>query len=152
MTSSQYLRLNQVRRSLDKVGGLKYIGRPPGGWLRTIREALGLSIRQQAVRSGISSTTLYASEKKEAQDRITIAQLRKLAASLDCELVYAIVPHRDLAEVLAQRAEQMARTEVLAVSHTMVLENQAVRESFIQDQIAERKQELLDKNWGRLWD
>ncbi len=152
MTTFQNLRLKQVHSSLHKVMELKYVGRPPYGWLRTIRETLGLSVRQQAARSGVSSNTIHNSEKNEAQDRITLAQLRRLAAALDCELVYAIVPHQDLAEILAKRAEQIARIEVLAVSHTMALENQVVEESFIQAQIAERKQDLLNKNWSRLWD
>jgi predicted DNA-binding mobile mystery protein A len=97
---------------------------PPRGWLKLIREALGRTERQQAQRLGIAGATLHKSEQSEADDRITLGQLRKLADGLDCELVHALVPRRPLTDVVQERARAIAMEEVGGEAHTMGLEDQ----------------------------
>lgn len=148
---AQRLRLNQVCRLLRQTTDWKQVMSPPGGWLRSVREALGLTLRQQAARIGIAPATLLVHEKNELDGHITVEQLRKLAAALDCELVYALISKQDLEEVIESRADAIARSEVLGVSHTMALENQKPGNTFEKDQIAERKAELLKGKWAKLW-
>ena len=126
--------------------------RPPSrGWLKEIREAIGRTERQQAERLGISGSTLHKSEQSEAQERITLGQLRKLADGLDCELVYALVPRKPLTEVVRDRAKQLAKEEVYGVAHTMSLEDQRPTDARIQKQVARRAEELLRGKWSDLW-
>lgn len=148
---TQRLRLNQVRRQVRLAIAGERVATPPDGWLRTIREALGISLRQQAKRIGIVPSTLLTHEQNETTGNITLAQLRKLAAALDCEVRYTLVPRHDLEDALFKQAESVARAEVLGVSHTMALEQQKPNSSFEQDMIAERKRELLSGKWSRLW-
>ena len=151
-TSNLYkLRLSQVERAIEPFTTVKGASVPPGGWLRSIRESLGRSLRAQAEIAGISSVTLTKSERSEAEDRISLAQLRKLAAALDCELVYGLVPKKPLHEMIEDRAELLAKQEVLGVAHSMSLEDQRPSDAFIQRQIDERRKELLDGSWTRLW-
>lgn len=145
------LRLNQIRRLLRQAVLGNELTTPPSGWLRSIREALGISLRQQAKRIGVNPSTLLSHEKNEVTGNITLAQLRKLAAALDCEVRYTLVPRHDLEDTVLKQAETVARAEVLGVSHTMALEQQKPNNSFEQDMIAERKRELLSGNWSRLW-
>lgn len=145
------LRLSQVERAIEPFTTVKGASVPPGGWLRSIRESLGRSLRAQAEIAGISSVTLTKSERSEAEDRISLAQLRKLAAALDCELVYGLVPKKPLHEMIEDRAELLAKQEVLGVAHSMSLEDQRASDAFIQRQIDERRKELLDGSWTRLW-
>jgi predicted DNA-binding mobile mystery protein A len=121
------------------------------GWLKEIREALGRTERQQAERLGISGSTLHKSEQSEAQERISLGQLRKLADGLDCELVYALVPRRPLTEVVQDRANQLAKEEVYGVAHSMGLEDQRPSDARIQRQVARRAEELLRGRWSHLW-
>lgn len=144
-------RLSQVERAIEPFTTVKGASVPPGGWLRSIRESLGRSLRAQAEIAGISSVTLTKSERSEAEDRISLAQLRKLAAALDCELVYGLVPKKPLHEMIEDRAELLAKQEVLGVAHSMSLEDQRPSDAFIQRQIDERRKELLDGSWTRLW-
>jgi predicted DNA-binding mobile mystery protein A len=66
-------------------------------------------------------------EKSEAEERITLKSLKRAAEALDCELVYAVVPKSgSLSDLAEKRARQQAEQNVLAVEHTMALENQAV--------------------------
>lgn len=145
------LRLSQVERAIEPFNAVKNTSVPPGGWLRSIRESLGRSLRAQAEIAGVSSVTLTKSERSEAEDRISLAQLRKLASALNCELVYGLVPKKPLHEVIQERAELMAKQEILGVAHSMSLEDQRPSDAFIERQIDERRKELLDGSWARLW-
>ena len=145
------LRLEQTSKALQVFEPLKANRMPPGGWLRVIREALGRTQRQQAGRLGIAAPTLHKSEQAEAEGRITLAQLRKLAAGLDCELVYALVPHRSLAEQVEAQADRIARLEVQGVTHSMKLEDQGPSNEFVQQQMRQRRHELLTGKWSNLW-
>jgi predicted DNA-binding mobile mystery protein A len=145
------LRLNQVERAIEPFHAVRGAPVPPGGWLRSIRESLGRSLRIQAEIAGISPGTLTKSESAEVDDRISLAQLRKLAAALDCELVYGLVPKKPLHAVIQDRAELLAKQEILGVAHSMTLEDQRPSDAFIERQIDERRKELLDGSWARLW-
>lgn len=145
------LRVHQVQRAIEPFMPMQGMLKPRGGWLRAIREALGRSVRIQAARIGISPSTLQKSEVSEADDRITLGQLRKLASGLDCELVYALVPRQPLQAMVEERADQLARAEVMSVAHTMALEDQRPSDSFLERKVADRRQELLAGSWSRLW-
>lgn len=145
------LRLSQVEQALEPYACIKSKAMPPSGWLRAIRESLAKSLRVQAALIGMSPTTLHKCERSEAEGRITLAQLRKLATGLDCELVYALVPKRPLHEMIEERANLLAKAEVMAVTHTMGLENQRPSDAFVERQVNERRQELLSGSWARLW-
>ena len=146
-----HLRLEQLQAAQPPFQGLLAKQAPPRGWLKEIREALGRTERQQAARLGIAGSTLHKSEQSEAEERITLGQLRKLADGLDCALVYALVPRKPLTEVVQNRATQLAREEVYGVAHTMSLEDQRPTDERIQKQVARRAEELLRGKWSELW-
>jgi predicted DNA-binding mobile mystery protein A len=151
VTNIQTLTLEQTDRLLAPFLPVRGAATPPGGWLRAVREALGRSLRAQARRLGISQVTLVRSEQAEAEGSISLAQLRKLAAGLDCEVVYAIVPREPLRLIVEKQAERLAREEVSGVAHSMGLEDQRPSEEFVDQQIAERKRALLSGPWSKLW-
>ncbi len=146
-----YLRLEQLQASLDAYGVLRAKRVPARGWLKEIREALGLTERQQAARLGMTGAGLHHSEQSEADERISLSQLRKMADRLDCDLVYALVPRKALTEVVQSRAQQLANEEVRGVAHTMSLEDQRPTDERIQKQVARRTEELLRGKWSELW-
>jgi predicted DNA-binding mobile mystery protein A len=146
-----YLRVEQLQSSMKAYGILLTKRVPSRGWLKEIREALGRTERQQAERLGITGSTLHKSEQSEAEERISLGQLRKLADGLDCELVYALVPRKALTGVVQDRAKQLAKEEVYGVAHTMSLEDQRPTDERIQKQVARRAEELLRGKWSNLW-
>ncbi len=146
-----YLRLEQLQASLDAYDFLRAKRVPERGWLKEIREALGLTERQQAGRVGVTGAALHKSEQSEADERISLGQLRKMADHLDCDLVYALVPRKPLTEVVQSRAQQLANEEVRGVAHTMSLEDQRPTDERIQKQVARRSEELLRGKWSELW-
>jgi predicted DNA-binding mobile mystery protein A len=121
------LRLQQLDRSLEPYQAARKVPRPSKGWIRTIRQALGVSSGELARRLGTSRQLPLQLEKGEAEDRITLKSLRAVANALDCDLVYALVPRADNIQGLMEtRARAEAKKHVLGVEHSMALENQAV--------------------------
>jgi len=145
------LRLEQVQASVAAYSDLTNRRPPARGWLKAIRESLGLTERQQADRLGITGSTLHKSESAEAEERITLGQLRKLAEGLDCELVYALVPRKPLTQVVEDRARSIALQEVSGVAHTMSLEDQRPATDRLRKQVEQRTAELLRGRWSDLW-
>ena len=114
--------------------------RPASGWVCAIREALGMS------HAGVRKL-----EAAEASDAITLASLRKLAAALDCELHYALVPRTNLPQQLHDRAEFVAKERLRPIAHSMALEDQAVNSSHNKLQLALASKELLEGSRRELW-
>lgn len=144
-----------ARKNLDKAL-LQYKAaapmRPPKGWVRAIRDALGMTSRQLAARMGLSQSTVTAMEQGEAADTVTLRTLREAAAALDCQLVYALVPRTTLDEMVRQRADALADEQLARMHHTMSLENQALRGSDLADVRERMVRSLLEGRASRLWD
>jgi predicted DNA-binding mobile mystery protein A len=125
--------------------------RPKGGWLRAIRQALGMTTRQLAKSVGVSQAAVSDAERTEARGDISLATLQRYATALECDLVYALVPRRPLKEMLDDRADRIAREQVSRVRHTMALENQSTSNEHLDREIADLRQRLLEGKRSRLW-
>jgi predicted DNA-binding mobile mystery protein A len=97
---------------------------PPKGWVRAIRDALGMSGVQFAKRLKIRPQSVEALEKSEASGSIQLQTLRRAAKALDCTVVYALVPNTSLENVIQDRARKIAIRDLGRVAHTMKLEAQ----------------------------
>jgi len=102
----------QSRSQLDerfrKLGPADRYPAPVRGWIKAIREALGMSQMQLAKRLGIKQPFVVELEQSEARDTIELATLRRVAKELDCTLVYALVPNKPLGTII--RAHARSRT------------------------------------------
>lgn len=118
---------------------------PPKGWVRAIRDALGMSAVQLGARLGMKPQSVADLEKSEASGTIQLKSLRKAAEALDCTLVYALVPNSSLEGTVQKRARGIARKELARIGHSMDLEAQglsrAAREAQIDDYIREQLRE-----------
>jgi predicted DNA-binding mobile mystery protein A len=121
------LRRKLLDRSLEPFRAACKVQRPPKGWVRAIREGIGVSANELGRKLGGSRQLVLQQERAEADDRITLKSLRMLANALDCDLVYALVPRADSMQALIEdRARAQAKKDVLGVEHSMALEGQAV--------------------------
>ena len=126
---------------------LRELARPPRGWIRAVREALGMSAAALAGRLGITAGAVIRLEQSEAADRARLETLRRAADALGCDLVYLLVPRRPLSAVVRDRARELANAQIAAVEQTMRLEDQATGQaSPLEDELTDR---LLKS--GRLW-
>ena len=97
---------------------------PVRGWARAIRDALGMTADQLAKRLKMRQPSVVAIEQSEVKGTVQLATLRKVAAAMNCTLVYALVPDRPLQAIVEERARTLARRRLAAVEHTMLLEKQ----------------------------
>ena len=126
---------------------LRGLARPPRGWVRAIREALGMSAAALGTRLGTTAGAVTRLEQSEAADRIRLDTLRRAADALGCDLVYLLVPRRPLTAVVRDRARELARWQVAAAEQTMRLEDQATGQAReLEDRLTEQ---LVDR--GGLW-
>jgi predicted DNA-binding mobile mystery protein A len=104
-------RLDRYFKQLTNVDGAQ-VSLPSIGWVKTIRQALGMSVVQLARRLGISRTSVYKIEKREIERSITIAQLDRVAEALDCHLSYYLVPNISIEATIRKRARIKAEAEL----------------------------------------
>lgn len=122
---------------------------PPKGWLRAIRDALGMTGPQFAARLRITPQSVADIEKSEATGSIQLKTLHRAAEALDCTLVYALVPKTSLEGAVQTRARQIAMRDLQRVAHTMKLENQSVSDADLEARIdAYIRNEIKDRD---LW-
>jgi predicted DNA-binding mobile mystery protein A len=146
----QDLPLKHLDEQLSPWRELPYL-RPRAGWLRAIREALGMTVRQFAKAAGTAPSTAQAAERAESKGDISLSTLTRYADALGCELRYVLVPRKPLQQVVEQRAEAIARAEIAAVHHSMALEDQATSQEQMELQVAELRRKLLEGPRSRLW-
>jgi len=139
------LRLRQLERSMKPFLAAKNSPRPQKGWLRAIREATGVPLRQLSQRLRKSMPLVNYLEKSEAEYRITLGSLREAADALGCQLVYALVPKSgSMQELAEERARTKAVENVRAVEHSMALEDQAV--GGVREKIDEETERILKRS------
>jgi predicted DNA-binding mobile mystery protein A len=126
---------------------LRALQRPPRGWVRAVREALGMSAAALAARLGTTAGAAIRLEQSEAADRIRLNTLRRAAEALGCDLVYLLVPRRPLSTVVRERAHELAHSQVVAVEQTMRLEDQATGQANEMEHLLTER--LLER--GGLW-
>ena len=125
---------------------------PPKGWIRAIRDALGMPAFQLGTRLGMKSQSVADLEKSEGYGTIQLKTLRKAAEALDCTLVYALVPKASLEDTVQTRGREIARKELARIGHTMDLEAQglpkAEREAQIDDYVRDhlRERDLWERS------
>jgi len=120
----------QSRANLDErfkeFGAARRYTAPVRGWIKAVREALGMTTAQLAKRLGVKQPSVVAIEQSEAKGTIELATLRRVAEALDCTLVYAFVPNKPLETMVQDRARLFSRRRKAPVEHSMLLEDQAV--------------------------
>lgn len=145
--------LRQLNQRLDTVLSGKADALPNKGWIRVVREVLGISLKQLADRIGVNHSTVAEYEQREAKGTITLNSLRKAAEALDCELTYALAPKNGDFEDLRERQARLAAERMVErTSRSMELEDQEVSNKEKEEQIEELKRELLHEWDNSIWD
>ena len=116
--------LGDVLLPFRLVGKLKGIGTRRGrmgrgvtGWVKSIRQAIGMPVDELARRLGVCRWEVHRLEQSEKNSRIMLSTLSRAAEGLGCELVYALTPKKGTLEELA--TEQRRVREELRIEREM---------------------------------
>jgi predicted DNA-binding mobile mystery protein A len=144
--------IRQLDRRFETLRGLFPLARPPKGWVRAIRNALGMTTQQLGTRMGVSQSRIPELEQAEVAGNITLKSLERAAEAMGCRVVYALVPEKSLAEIVQSRAELIAEHQLARVEQTMKLEDQSVADISVRQEQRRRLVAKLLNRPSRLWD
>ncbi len=149
-------RTKLVRKQLDKTllgfRSILGISIPQKGWIRAIRDSLGMSGKQLADRLHVTQQRVSEIERDELTGSITLKSMRKVADCLDCVFVYAFVPQISLEHTVHDRATQVANARFKRASQSMLLEGQALKEDDELDALYDMVEEMIETLPSTLWD
>ena len=142
----------QLDKRLNLLQNVDILARPPRGWIKAIREALGMTTAQLGKRLGVSQPRVLGIEKAEVSGSIKLESLERAAHALDCRLVYALAPRKPLEYLVEDQARELAKKRLQATSHSMALEDQRVDEADEQEHLERLVQKLLTQPGSALWE
>jgi len=126
------------------VEASKVFAKPHGGWIRSLREALGMTRSDLASRLGVEISTVSRIEANEVSEVVKLETMRRVAQELDCDFVYALVPRSPLEQRVSNRAFEIALQELAATSHTMQLEDQGVSQAKLEALARARAAQVME--------
>ncbi len=120
---------------------------PSAGWIRAVRDALGMSSADLARRTGVTRAAVAAMESSERARTIRLSTLDRAAEAMGCTVVYALVPNDSLETTVRERALELIEDRDRYVHQTMLLEDQ---DTGVPTRELERRIDAVIE-MGRLW-
>ncbi|TAH04945.1 MAG: mobile mystery protein A [Sphingobacteriales bacterium] len=147
------LQIQQLNTKKLAYASLQNVAQPPTGWIKAIRNAIGMSMLQLGNRLSITKQSVQDIERREKDGSITIKALREAARVFDMQLVYGFVPIDGSLESLIERnAKELATQIVMRTSNSMKLEDQENTKQRIEKAIQERTTIIKTEMPKTLWD
>jgi len=126
--------------------------RPQRGWIRAVRETLGMTTSQLGKRLGVSQPRIVKLEQSEVAGAITLHSLQRAAEAFGCRFVYALVPLKPLTETIEERVSSIAEQRLASVEQTMRLEAQGVTNKARREDARQQIVKEVLRRPARLWD
>ena len=147
------LQFQQLNEKMLQLAGMKHVIIPPIGWIKAIRNGIGMSMEQLGKKLSITKQGVMDIEKREKEGAITIKSMQEIAKAIDMQFVYGFVPDAgSLDQMIEMRSLEMATKIVQRTSNTMKLEDQENSKERIEKAIKERAAEIINKTPKILWD
>ncbi len=145
-----------VRQQLDqKIGSLKVFfssGMPSQGWIKTIREALGLSASQLGKKAGFDQSRISRLEKAEKNGDLKLSSLQKIAKGLNMKFVYGFVPEDSLEQMVRGQVKKIALKRLKMLNTTMRLEKQGLSDEEQKVALNDMIEKILIEQPKDFWD
>jgi predicted DNA-binding mobile mystery protein A len=149
----QKLLIEQIDKKLKKFNVLFNHPVPETGWIKTIRMALKMSLRQFGERLKITSQGADALEKRESDKSISIKSMEEAARALNMKFVYGFIPlDGSIEKTIEKRAKEVAIEIVKTTSNNMALEDQQNTPERLRKAIKNKTQQLKYEMPRHLWD
>lgn len=148
-TAVQQQYRNIVDSAATSVASLKI---PPEGWLRTVRNALGMSGADVAKKMGVTRARVTQAEQAELTGGVTLKSMQATAEAMGCRFVYAIVPPSGrIEDIIMTEARKKAMTLVGTASKHMALENQALSNDELAQEVERLTREIAQEMPSDFW-
>lgn len=144
--------LKQLDQQLLTLKAHQAEGVPSEGWVRSIRKALGMTVKQLAKRLDVDPSRVVKIETSELKGAVTLFTMQKVAEEMHCHFAYQFIPKTSLEAYVKNRAKELAEAAIKRTAHTMDLESQSVEKKWLEEEIIEMTHSLLQKSWRHLWE
>ena len=138
-------------RALDKktsdLKSAKNIVPQSSGWIKTVREAIGMTVSQLAARLGVTQPRITKMEFNE--DNLKLSTMKKAAEAMNCEFVYYFKPRTTFQNLVDEQAQKKAAEVLKTVNVNMALENQEIAEDEVVKDFAS---DLINTKIKQIWD
>lgn len=143
---------SQLNKKLSKLKPILNMPVPKGGWVKTIRTALGMTTYDLANKTNLDQSRISRIESSEARQEIKLSTLKKMADGLGVKFVYGFVPEQDLEEIVLEQAKKIARKRLDRIDHSMKLELQGVSEPEQEESLNDLVDKILIDKPKNFWD
>lgn len=138
-------------RALDKktsdLKSAKNIVPQSSGWIKTVREAIGMTVSQLAARLGVTQPRITKMESNE--DNLKLSTMKKAAEAMNCEFVYYFKPRTTFQNLVDEQAQKKATEVLKTVNVNMALENQEIAED---EAVKDFASDLINTKIKQIWD
>jgi predicted DNA-binding mobile mystery protein A len=122
------------------------------GWLRTVRRAVGIPVKELTQRLGVCRAEIFRLEGSERAGTLGLEKLKGAAEALGCELVYGLMPKEGTlaamaAAIEAGRAQRRAEARVRRLEKIREQRREAAKQSWRAQQREKKAEE-----WRRYWE
>ena len=142
----------QLDATLRRFEPLKSIAPPNKGWIRAIRDVIGMTGEQLANRLNTNKQRVSRIEHDEKLGKVKIETLRNVADALDCEFAYAFVPRNNLEQTVREQAEVIAEKRMARSNQMMRLEKQELSKDEKNKALQNLIDEIIETMPKSLWD
>jgi predicted DNA-binding mobile mystery protein A len=142
----------QVDKRLSLLKDFASSATPQPGWIKTIREALGLSAYQLGRCAGMDQSRVSRLENAEKAGNLKLSSLQKIAKGLRMRFVYGFVPEGTLEEMVQAQAKAIALKRMKRLSSTMRLEKQGLGEEEQKKALKDMIEQILMEPPKDFWD
>lgn len=147
---------NLSRKQLDqKLNGFKpmlNITVPKGGWIKSIRQALGMTTTVLAKRINVDQSRISRIESAEESLEVKLSTLQKVADGLGVKFVYGFVTENDLESLIREQSYKVAKERLRRIDHSMKLEMQGVSKKQFDETLDELTDQIMAEESKTLWD
>lgn len=147
MKMQKLIRL-QLNKQFDEIKGVLKFDRPLLGWIKTLRNAFGMTAVQLAKRMKISQARVSSIESAEIEGSLTLNTMNEAAKALNCKFVYFLIPENNLDDIIKAQAIKVAIKN--NKSHSMGLENQSVEQE--REFIEAETDALIFEESSKIWE
>jgi predicted DNA-binding mobile mystery protein A len=142
----------QLNETMKKFESLKAMSAPRKGWIRAIRDTLGMTGKQLAKRLDVNQQRVARIEQDEVLGKVTLNTMKNTAEAMDCVFVYGVIARDDLEGIVRRQAEVVATKRMSRSNQMMRLEKQELSDEEKYKAMQNLVDEIVETMPKSLWD
>lgn len=145
--NARVLQIRALDKKTSDLKSAKNIVPQSSGWIKTVREAIGMTVSQLAARLGVTQPRITKMESNE--DNLKLSTMKKAAEAMNCEFVYYFKPRTTFQNLVDEQAQKKAVEVLKTVNENMALENQEIAED---EAVKDFASDLINTKIKQIWD